>query len=77
MAKLTKSISRNPSTKYNNCLELVYLDIGGPITPKTFSNYKYYITFLDSYSKYLEIELLRSRKDIYKVLVWEIGGDFS
>jgi hypothetical protein len=45
-------------------LTLVYLDIGGPIIPKSFRGFKYYITFKDSYSKYLKVKLLKSRENI-------------
>jgi hypothetical protein len=67
-SKLTSKISRNPSTKTTRYLEKIYIDIGGPIKPSTSSNYSYYITFLDSYTKYLEVTLLEDRKDIYLVI---------
>jgi hypothetical protein len=49
-------------------LDLLYIDIGGPIKPKTFRGYKYYITFRNSYTKYLVVKLLKSRKDIIAVI---------
>jgi hypothetical protein len=67
-AKLTKSISKKPSTKVDNYLDLIYLDIGRPITPKTFRGFKYYIAFKDSYSKYLEVKLLKSRENIVNTI---------
>jgi hypothetical protein len=67
-AKLTKNISKLPSTKVSSYLDLFYIDIGGPIKPKTFGGYKYYITFRDSYTKYLVVKLLKSRKDIIAVI---------
>jgi hypothetical protein len=67
-SKLTKNISKAPSTKVNNYLDLLYIDIGGPIKPLTYKGYKYYITFKDSATKYLEVELLKSRKNIVEVI---------
>jgi hypothetical protein len=67
-AKLTKNISKLPSTKVSSYLDLLYIDIGGPIKPKTFRDYKYYITFCNSYTKYLVVKLLKSRKDIIAVI---------
>ena len=63
-AKFTKKVNKSPiTTKVDNFGDLIYIDIGGPISPITNRGYKYYITFLDYKSKYLEIDLLKSRKD--------------
>jgi len=67
-SKLTKNINKEHSTKVNAYLDLLYIDIGGPIRPKTFSGFKYYITFRDSFTKYLYIKLLRTRKDIVNII---------
>ncbi|XPS72906.1 hypothetical protein M3J07_005050 [Ascochyta lentis] len=67
-AKLTKNRSIEPSTKVNAYLDLLYIDIGGPITPRTLTGYRYYITFRDSFTKYLEVKLLRSREGIIDVI---------
>ena len=61
---MPKNINKEPSTKVIGYLDLLYIDIGGPITPKTLRGFKYYITFKDSYSKYLVTKLLKSRKNI-------------
>ena len=71
-AKLTRNISKEPSTNSSRYLHKIHIDIGGPITPKTPSGYRYYITFLDNYSRYLSIELLLSRKDIHEVIIRNI-----
>ena len=67
-AKLTKRVNKEATSKVNNYLDLIYIDIGGLITPSTFRGYKYYITFRDSATKYLEVELLKSRKNIVEVI---------
>jgi hypothetical protein len=43
-------------------LEKVASDICGPIKPRTFDGYKYFITFLDKKTRYLEVRLLKSKK---------------
>ena len=56
-------------------LDLLYIDIGGPIRPKTFRGFKYYITFRDSFTKYLVVKLLKTRKstiDIIKSTIVEL-----
>ena len=67
-SKLTKNISKRPSTKVDNYLDLLYIDIGGPIKPITYRGYKYYITFRDSFTKYLVVELLKRRENIVEVI---------
>ena len=67
-SKLTKNRSTIPSTKVSAYLDLIYIDIGGPIRPKTFRGFKYYITFRDSYTKYLVVKLLKSRKAIVSII---------
>jgi hypothetical protein len=46
--------------------ERIYSDIRGPISPKTYNSYRYYITFLDKASRYLYISLLRSKDEAIK-----------
>jgi hypothetical protein len=46
--------------------ERIHSDIGGPISPKTYNGYRYYITFLDKASRYLHISLLRSKDEAIK-----------
>jgi hypothetical protein len=74
-SKLTKNINKYPSTKVKGYLDLLYIDIGGPIRPKTFRVFKYYITFRDSFTKYLVVKLLKTRKstiDIIKSTIVEL-----
>jgi hypothetical protein len=61
-SKLTKSRNIESSTKISSYLDLLHINIGGPVSPKTFGGFKYYITFRDSYTKYLVVILLKSRK---------------
>ena len=73
--KLTKNVNKTVSTKVKGYLDLLYIDIGGPIRPKTFRGFKYYITFRDSFTKYLVIKLLKTRKstiDIIKSTIVEL-----
>jgi len=67
-SKLTKNRNIEASTKVSAYLDLIYIDIGGPIRPKALKGYKYYITFRDSFTKYLVIKLLKSRKNIVDII---------
>ena len=46
--------------------ERIHSDIGGPISPKTYNSYRYYITFLNKTSRYLYISLLRLKSEAIK-----------
>lgn len=67
-AKMTSKISREPSSRSTRYLAKIHVDIGGPISPRTKGGFKYYITFLDDFSKELQVKLLRNREGLYKVL---------
>jgi Integrase core domain/GAG-pre-integrase domain len=64
-SKITAKISRKSSSGSTTYLGLVYSDIGGPYTPKTLGGNKYYVTFLDSATKWAEIRLIKSKDEVY------------
>jgi hypothetical protein len=68
-SKMTAKISRKPSENSSIYLELIYSDIGGPYTPKTIGENKYYVTFLDSAIKWTEIRLLKSKEEVYNSFI--------
>jgi len=43
--------------------EIINTDLCGPVSPVTHDGYKYFITFIDSYTRYLEERLLRSKDE--------------
>jgi hypothetical protein len=67
-AKLTKNRSIEASTKVNAYLDLLNIDIGGPIEPKALKGYKYSITFRDSFTKSVVIKLLKSRSSVVDII---------
>ncbi|KAF7812283.1 Retrovirus-related Pol polyprotein from transposon TNT 1-94 [Senna tora] len=52
----SKRVSRSESI-----LDLIHTDISGPISPATLGNYKYFITSIDDYSRW--IDLLHEKSD--------------
>ena len=64
-SKFASKISRDPiSTPVHQFGDLIYCDLGGLIKLKTNKGYRYYITFLNYYTKYLEVDLLTSRLEL-------------
>ena len=49
--------------KAKHLLETVSTDICGPITPTTFDGYRYFITFIDSYSHFCVCYLLKQKSE--------------
>ena len=63
-ANLKHQISREPPETTTNYLEKVSSDICGPIKPKTIGNKRYFVTFLDDRTRYLDVDLLTSRDEL-------------
>jgi hypothetical protein len=67
--KLTSKTRRQKDGRSKNVLELIHTDICGPITLAALGNYRYFITFIDDYSRYGHIELIREKSeslDVFK-----------
>lgn len=63
--KFSNKINKSSSDREFSYLEKISSDICGPISPCTYDNFKYFITFLDIKTRYLEIKLLRSKDEAY------------
>ncbi|TYK06159.1 gag/pol protein [Cucumis melo var. makuwa] len=47
-------------------LELVHLDLGGPMNVKARGGYKYFISFIDDYSRYGHVYLIQNKSDSFE-----------
>jgi hypothetical protein len=65
-AKATAIISRKPATRTDKYLDKVYSDICGPITPETWSKSRYFASFIDDHTRWVDIALLRTKDQIFK-----------
>ena len=66
-SKFTNKVYRKSlNTRKYKYLEKIYSDLCGPLKDKTFDKYRYFITFLDKKTKYLEVKLLRTKDEAYK-----------
>ncbi|RDX73244.1 hypothetical protein CR513_47176, partial [Mucuna pruriens] len=55
-ARARKSMARNEKV-----LQLIYTDICGPITPITMGGFRYFVIFIDDFSRYDWVELLHEK----------------
>lgn len=75
-----KSIFLGSSTRKSDVLELVHMDVCGPIEVKAFSSCSYFVTFIDNASKKVWAYVLKSKgnkldifKDFHVVFERETG----
>ena len=61
--QLSYPISTSVSTKP---LQLIFSDVWGP-APTSVGRHTYYVSFIDDYSKFLWIYLLKKRSDVFQV----------
>jgi hypothetical protein len=52
---------RVPSTRATKPLQLIHSDVCGPISPPSLSGFRYYIVYIDDYSRYTWIYFLRTK----------------
>lgn len=55
---------KSPSNREENILGLVHSDICGPMSTESLGGAKYFVTFIDDYSRYTEAIMLRNRSDV-------------
>ncbi|WVY90570.1 hypothetical protein V8G54_036084 [Vigna mungo] len=66
--KQTKHISKNPATRSSQLLELIHTDICGPFDTKSWNGEKYFISFIDDFSRYCYIYLLHEKSQSVNAL---------
>ena len=52
-----KAVPKDSFDSANNALDIVHVDILGPVTPVSFDNHRYAISFFDSFSRYSKFTL--------------------
>jgi hypothetical protein len=67
--KFTNKINRLSSNKEFDMLEKITSDLCRLINPNTYNKYKYFITFLDKKTRFLEIKLLRTKDEAYNAFI--------
>lgn len=51
-------------TKSKRLLEIIHSDVCGPITPETSEGQKYFVTFIDDYSNFCAVYLLKGKNEV-------------
>jgi transposase InsO family protein len=75
------SFPKEASYRAKKVLELVHTDIYGPITPNSLGKHRYFITFIDDFSRRTWVYILKEKSDVFfvfkkfKVLVENLSGE--
>ena len=68
--KLTAKVRKSETDRCRGLLKLIHTDLCKPFVPPGIGGYKYFITFIDDFSRYGHIELIREKSeslDAFKV----------
>lgn len=61
LGKMTRQPFHNKGQRASKPLELVHSDVCGPINSPTWDNYKYYVTFIDDYTHFVMVYLIKEK----------------
>ena len=67
MGKIHRFPSKLSQTVYNSPLELIYSDLWGPAPMNSHCQFRYYISFVDAYSRFSWIYFLKNKSDALSV----------
>lgn len=65
MAKHEKKPFKGHITRATKPLQIIHTDVCGPITPKTWDNKRYILTFLDNFTHFTVVYLLETKAQVY------------
>ncbi|KAL6350396.1 hypothetical protein AAG906_004347 [Vitis piasezkii] len=65
--KMTAKTINEKIDRCGSTLDLIHIDICGPLTTTTLGGYKYFITFINDFSRYGYIELIHEKSDSLNV----------
>lgn len=52
-------------TRSERVLEIIHSDVCGPITPQTYDGYRYFVTFIDDFSNFSVLYLIKGKDEVY------------
>ena len=61
--KLTSKVRKDKIARCGDVLELIHTGICGPFTLTALGGYRYFITFINDFSRYRHVELIHEKSD--------------
>lgn len=71
--KMTKSIFKRKDYSIKKTLELVHSDICGPMRIHSYYGDKYFILFVDDYTRLMTVMFLKEKSKAFKLFKWYKG----
>jgi transposase InsO family protein len=65
IGKMTKAPFKKKGTRAKDLLELIHSDVCGPMSISARDGYRYFITFIDDYSRYGYIYLMKNKSEAF------------
>lgn len=65
--KMTKLPHNNSRIRAKRPLELIHSDVCGPITPSAWNGGKYFVTFVDDYTHFTQVYILKHKSEVFEV----------
>ncbi|RVW12961.1 Retrovirus-related Pol polyprotein from transposon TNT 1-94 [Vitis vinifera] len=65
--KMTAKTRKEKIDRCESILDLIHTDICGPLSPTALGGYKYFITFIDDFSRFGYVELIHEKSDSLNV----------
>lgn len=71
LAKITRKPRKSnnkdkPKIEATEVLERIHTDLSGAIRTHSAGGYKYFLTFIDDYSRYLTVYMIKSKEEVYQ-----------
>ena len=65
LAKMTRTPHMPKNIKSTQPLDRIYTDLSGIIRTPSVQNFRYFLTFIDDYSRYTTVYLLKTKEEVY------------
>ena len=73
LGKMSRSSFKSKNHTSSEILELVHIDLCGPITPQSYCGARYYILFVDEYSRMMVVMYLKQKFEAFKMFKWYLA----
>ena len=73
LEKMTKSSFKRKTYSFDNILELVHTDLCGPINVQSYCGDKYFILFVNDYSRMMTVMFLKAKSNAFQLFKWYLA----
>ena len=73
LGKMTKSSFKSKTYTSSDILKLVHIDLCGPIGVERYYGDKYFILFVDDYSRMMIVMFIKAKSDAFQLFKWYLA----